>query len=73
MSDLTEAKCQMDVMLDEIQNLKALVVLMEIERDAYREALEAILAHVKEKRTNARTRPALIKEIAESVLAGGKR
>ena len=73
MTDLTEARSRLDVMLDEIQNLKAMVGLMEIERDAYREALEAILAHVEEKRTNARTRPTLIKEIAESALAGGKR
>ena len=73
MTDLTEAKCRLDVMLDEIQNLKALLKVMEIERDAYRDALEAILAHVEEKRTNARTRPTLLKKIAESALAGGKR
>ena len=61
MTDLTEAKCQMDVMLDEIRDLKA-------ERDGLREDIRQIL--------DWHTRmggPYKIREIAERALAGGKR
>ena len=58
MTDLTEAKCQMDVMLDEIRDVRA-------ERDNYRSLLEYLLPWV---RLHSKMKAKYI----ERALAGGK-
>ena len=58
MSDLTKAKCQMDVMLDEIRDLKT-------ERDNCRSLLEYLLPWV---RLHSKAKARYI----EKALAGGK-
>ena len=58
MTDLTEAKCRLDVMPDEIRDLKA-------ERDNYRSLLEYLLPWV-------RLHSTVKAKYIEQALAGGK-